>query len=125
MKQLARHLVRAGVASANRGTEQNKPAPSLPPEVAAPLDSWEDQMLEEEQKARKKRKIRAKHEEYIGFVCSKDDRRTLEKYAKRHRFVSLSECIRTLLMEGVQSAPVAARPPENEKTPPRGGASRR
>jgi hypothetical protein len=80
--------------------------------------------LEEAQRSRKKRKIRSTHDEYIGFVCSKEDRRAIEKYAKRHRFVSLSECIRTLLMTGVQTPPAPPPEPEKEKAPRKGGASR-
>ncbi len=106
MKDLARHLVRAG-ASNKRRQETMPPAPKLPAEVVTPLDSWQEQ---EEDKppsrgGRPRTPVDKAHGYRVAVFLRDEEKRDLDRYVRKHKYRSVSEAIRSMLVASMKGPP--------------------
>jgi hypothetical protein len=118
MKDLARHLVRGRAIAPQRAREIPRPPrlDSWRPDVEAPapVEPEPDVVLT----GRKRSPPSRVRSEKITFYVSPDEKKSLLRFMKRHRTKTISDAIRDILLDAFENdAP-------NEKTPPRGGASR-
>lgn len=103
MKDLARHLVRAGAT--NKRRQDTPPQPTPPAAVAEPLDSWEVEPPVETRGRPKQDKPRGLK---INVLLTIDEKRDLDRYIRKYRMRSISECVRSLLIAGMKGPPPPA-----------------
>ena len=118
MKDLASHLARARTIAPQRAREIPRPPrlDSWRPDVEAPAPvELEPDVVLTGRKRSPPSRVRS---EKITFYVSPDEKKSLLRFMKRHRTKTISDAIRDILLDAFENdAP-------NEKTPPRGGASR-